>query len=695
MESWWKEAEAREIIAAEATRGIGEDLALRIYTSRLLGRQPKLVLHGGGNTSVKTKARDIVGDESEVLHIKGSGHDMADIGAYGLPAVRLEPLLALRKLDKLSDEDMVDMLRSNLLNSRAPNPSVETLLHAFLPHKYIDHTHSTSVLALVDQEKSAALVEEVYGKRVAPVPYIIPGFALAKLAADVFEKNPKVEGLILDKHGIFSFGETAREAYERMIAFVTLAEQRLTLTRIAGRATQSDLSLKGEVNGNPLPSGRGQGEGVAKIAPALRGAFASDLGQGNFRRWVLEFRTNDRILEFARGAELNRYANAGVATPDHVIRVKPKPLIVSAETAANPSTLRAAVKAYEDDYNAYFERNNTRAGGIKKKLDTTPRIVIVPGLGLFGVGKSAKDAKIAADVYEIGIETIQDAEALGQFKSISEADLFDMEYWSLEQAKLGSAAEAPLARHIAVITGGAGTIGLATAKAFAKAGAEVALLDLDPERTELAVRAVGGNAFGVPCDVTSAEDIARAFADVAERFGGIDILVSNAGTVTQGPIAELSDEALRASFEINFFAHQAAAQAAVKIMKAQGTGGCLLFNVSKQAINPGPDFGAYGLPKAATLFLSRQYALEHGKDGIRSNAVNADRIRSGILTGEMIASRSAKRGLSEADYMGGNLLGQEVRAEDVAKAFVDLALSPRTTGCVITVDGGNIAAALR
>ncbi len=328
-------------------------------------------------------------------------------------------------------------------------------------------------------------------------------------------------------------------------------------------------------------------------------------------------------------------------------------------------------------------------------LDPLPRVVLVPGLGLFGLGRSRKDAAIAADLAEAAVSTITDAEAVGRFESISEADMFDCEYWSLEQAKLGSAKEPPLAGQIVAITGAAGAIGTATAKAFAAAGAEVALLDIDAAAAGKAAKAVGGSAYAVGCDVTDAAAVNAAFAEVAARFGGVDIVVSNAGAAWQGRIGEVDEEVLRQSFELNFYGHQRVAQAAVRIMLAQGTGGCLLFNVSKQAINPGPDFGPYGLPKAATLFLARQYALDYGAHGIRANVVNADRVRSGLLTSDMIAARSAARKMSEKDYMSGNLLGREVTADDVAQAFLAQALALKTTADVTTVDGGNIAAALR
>jgi NAD(P)-dependent dehydrogenase (short-subunit alcohol dehydrogenase family) len=351
------------------------------------------------------------------------------------------------------------------------------------------------------------------------------------------------------------------------------------------------------------------------------------------------------------------------------------------------------VTEYQADYAAYFARNNARAAPKKKPLDAMPRVILVPGLGLYGLGATAKEARVAADIAETCVDVVLDVEQAARFESISEADLFDIEYWSLEQAKLGKTAEKPLARHIAVVTGGAGAIGFATAAALARNGAEVALLDVDGKAAVACAQKLGG--IGIACDVTEPDRVAAAFRKVVETFGGVDIAVSNAGAAWQGRIGEVPDRTLRRSFELNFFAHQYVAQAAVRVMRAQKTGGCLLFNASKQAVNPGPNFGPYGLPKAATMQLMRQYAIDYGAEGIVANAVNADRIRSGLLTDAMIKTRAASRGVTERDYMAGNLLGREVRAEDVAEAFVALALARKTTGAVLTVDGGNVAAALR
>ncbi len=685
MKSRWSDQDAADFVSSYAAKNVSEDLALRVYTTRLLGGDPRLVLHGGGNTSVKMHMTDLLGDRVEVICIKGSGWDMGNIEPAGLPAVRLAPLRRLRALDRLSDEDMVNYQRVNLLDSTAPNPSVETLLHAFLPHKFVDHTHSTAVLSLTDQPHGEAIARDVFGDRVAYVPYTIPGFALARSVADVFDRHRGAEGLVLLKHGIFTMGENAREAYERMIGFVTMAEERLARNR-------KSIAISGPTE--PLAH-------TVEIAPILRGAcaIARDALRGTVKRQVLCFRTSRPILDYVNGQELARYAQQGVVTPDHTIRTKNWPLLVPAPVegglAAWKSDVEKAVADFVAHYHAYFARNNARAEPKKSELDPFPRVVLVPGKGLFGLGATAKDAAIAADIAENTIEVITDAEAIGTYQPIPEADMFDVEYWSLEQAKLGKAAEKPLARQVAVVTGGGSGIGAATARALARAGAEVAVFDRNRAAAAFVARDCGASAIAVDCDVTKPESVRLAFDIVVKAFGGVDIVVSNAGAAWQGTIGSVDDETLRKSFELNFFAHQSVAQNAVGIMKAQGTGGCLLFNVSKQAVNPGKDFGPYGLPKASTLFLMKQYALDHGRDGIRANAVNADRIRTGLLTDEMIASRSQARGLSEKDYMSANLLAREVTAEDVADAFVYLATANKTTAAIVTVDGGNIEASLR
>ena len=686
QKSGWVEPDAEAMVARGAKSGVERDLALRLYTTGLLGRDPKLVLHGGGNTSLKTHVVDLLGETVEVLRVKASGADMAAIEPEGLPAVRLGPLLRLRAREAITDDELVAIERANLIDPSAPNPSVEIMLHAFLPHKFVDHTHATAVLSVIDQRDGEARCAEVFKGRLAFVPYLMPGFGLAKKAIEVFEREKPSDGLILSKHGIVTFGESAREAYERMIEMVSLAEDFISRRRKPAAATVPVISKIAT---------------VAEIAPIVRGACSArnEQVEGAWRRLVLDFRSSDAVLNFMQNNELGRLRESGVVTPDHTIRTKNWPLLLPRPENGKLDDFahraREAVGQFIDRYHRYFQCHSARAAGGRRELDPLPRVVLIAGVGLAGLGSSKQDAAIAADIAETWVEAVSDAETIGRFESISEADMFDVEYWPLEQAKLGARKAPPLAGQIAAITGAAGAIGAATAKAFAAAGAEVALLDVNPAAASEKAEAIGPTALPVQCDVTDAASVVAAFDAVVENFGGLDILVANAGAAWQGRIGEVAEEVLRQSFELNFYGQQRAAKAAIKIMLAQRTGGCLLFNVSKQAVNPGPNFGPYGIPKAALLALMRQYALDYGSDGIRANAVNADRIRSGLLTEDMIASRAKARGLSEKDYMSGNLLGREVTADDVAQAFLHQALALKTTADVTTVDGGNIAAAMR
>ena len=673
----WQDADARALQDAAGADPVARELALRVYSSRIIGQDPDLVMHGGGNTSMKQDMRDVYGDVTSVIHIKGSGWDLGTIKAAGMPAVRMDALLRLRGLAALSDEDMVNTQRSALMDSTSPNPSVETLLHAWLPHKYVDHTHATPFLALADLPEVHAATREIFGTRLGFVPYIMPGFALAKKAAEVFQENPEVEGLLLIQHGHFAWGPDAKSSYDRLIAHTNEVETWLADRRPAPLHAVAALPKAD----------------IAAILPVLRGAIAAQGGGLS----VFDLRSTDAAIGFLQRPDVAELATRGVATPDHVIRTKGHPLHLDRATvAAGPEAVSAAVAGFVRQYKAYFDRQAPRFGGAKTLLAPTPGLVWIEGAGVMGVGSNAAAARIAGDIAEQTIRVMTDAQAVGQFRPIGEADMFDCEYWSLEQAKLGQGKPPAMRGQIVLVTGGAGAIGLATAQAFAALGAAIFLVDRDPVELDAALARMGQDHGGLACDITAPGAPADAVAACVRRFGGLDILISNAGAAMQGAVATLPDAMLRDSFELNFFAHHAFAQAAVAVFRAQGNkAGQLLFNVSKQAVNPGKGFAAYGLPKATTFFLLRQLALELGAEGIRVNGINADRIRSGLLTDAMIASRSGARGVDEATYMAGNLLGAEVEARHVADAFVMLARAERTTAHVMTVDGGNIEAALR
>ena len=683
MFSKWSNKEFSQMKSNNLFQGVNEDVALCVYVTRLIGRNPDLVLHGGGNTSVKTTSDDMYGDEEAVLCVKGSGWDMAEILPAGLPPVRLPPLQKLQSLESVSDEDMVNCVRSNLLDSASPTPSVETLSHAFLPHKFVNHSHATAILSVTNQENGEELCKDIFGQKMGIVPYIMPGFDLAKRTLEVFQQDPDVDGLILLNHGIFTFADDAKTSYEYMIDAISVAEKKLATGK--GHAFKSVPVTPRLKN-------------VSSLAPIIRGVCVSQGERiGNEKidlrnKLILESRTTDRILEFVNGKELERYSQAGVATPDHVIRTKNHPLILNLSTITEPANylehVKKSVKVFQEKYDSYFRRQVKNKGLAKTKLDSIPRIIFVPGFGLFGLGLTRNDSVIAADIAESFINTVRGAESIGKYKSLNESDVFDVEYWSLEQAKLSSSDNQPLVGNVVAITGGGGTIGNAIAHEFSKLGAEVAVLDLDFAGNE-------GSYFRLACDVTDPANVKQAFEKICKHFGGLDIVVSNAGAMYQGTMEDVSDETLRKSFEVNFFSHQTVMQNAVKIMKLQGVGGSLLLNVSKQAVNPGAEAGPYGIAKAATLALMRQYALEVGPYGIRVNAVNPDRIQSGLLTKEMIRSRASARGVDASEYLTENILGREVTAQDVAMAFTHLALSQSTVANVATVDGGNIAAALR
>jgi rhamnose utilization protein RhaD (predicted bifunctional aldolase and dehydrogenase)/NAD(P)-dependent dehydrogenase (short-subunit alcohol dehydrogenase family) len=686
IQNRWKESEALDLQQAAGDDPVARELALRVYSSRLIGRDPDLVMHGGGNTSVKLRARDVFGEMVDVIHVKGSGADLDVIDAAGLPAVRLAPLHRLRGLSALSDEDMVNVQRANLMDSAAPNPSVETLLHAWLPHTYVDHTHATAFLALANLPEAAAACREIFGDRLTLVPYIMPGFPLAKAAAEAYEANPQAEGLVLVNHGHFTWGPGAKASYDRLVAQTNLVEAWLADRRPKPRVA---------VAAKEVPQ-------MAERLATLRGALASVLPDSSPLP-VLDLRAGEAVQDFVARPDLADLAGRGVATPDHVIRIKGHPLLIAPGTQG-AEALKSEVAGFAARYRAYFDRQAPRFGGSKRMLAPIPGLVWLPGIGIVGVGADAKAARIAGDIGEQTARVMRDAEACGGFRPIGEADLFDMEYWSLEQAKLGKGKPPRLQGRVVLVTGGAGAIGLATARAFAAEGASLFLVDHAPDPLAWALAALGRDSAGMVCDITAPGAPAAAVAACVHRFGGLDILVSNAGAAVTGEVATLPDEVLRQSFELNFFAHQAFAQAAVAVFRAQtagrggrgaGDAGQILLNVSKQAVNPGRGFAAYGLPKATTFFLLRQLALELGAEGIRVNGINADRIRSGLLTDAMIAARSAARGVDEASYLGGNLLGREVEAGHVGEAFVMLALSARTTAHVMTVDGGNIEAALR
>ena len=677
LKNSWSVNKARKYIKKYKNLGFSEDLALRVYTTRLLGRNKKLVLHGGGNTSVKTKIKDIDGKKYDVLCVKGSGWDMADIEPEGLPAVKLEPLLSLKNKKYLSDENMVSYQKKNLINIKSPNPSVETFLHAFLPFKYVDHTHADAILNITNRPGGLNFCKKIFGHKVSIVPYVMPGFMLSKKVSEIYSVNPNINCLILMNHGIFTFADEAKEAYSLMIKYVSQAERAIKKLKVKKIKQIKNFSTKFTAQ---------------EIAPIIRGLSSNNKDQ----KFIVNYRLNKHLKYFMNGKNVRSYSSKGTATPDHVIRVKPFPLIITPKKNSSIEefklTAEKAFNNYRKKYANYFNVNKKKVKGKKVMLDTSPRVVFVQNIGMFSIGKDLNSAKIAGDLTDTNAKVIASVEETSTYKFIPEKDLFDVEYWTLEQAKIKKQKKL-LEGNVVVITGSTGTIGYATYKMFKSYGAEVVLLDYSLERLKDLQSKIKD--LCIHCDVRNKKSVKKAFNQICEKYGGIDILISNAGTATNGAIGEVDDDILRQSFEDNFFSHQNCASEAIKIMKKQNINGCLLFNISKQSVNPGKNFGPYGLPKSALLSLCKQYAVDYGSYGIRSNGVNADRIRSGLMNDKMIKIRAKARSISTDAYMRGNLLLNEVKAEDVAKAFFHLATSKKTTGAVLAVDGGNIAASLR
>lgn len=699
MQSRWSDADAQEYRDRYAQWG--EPLALRVYTSRLIGQDPDLVMHGGGNTSVKIVKEDVLGEPVDALCVKGSGWDLDSIEPPGLPALALEPLRALRALPGLTDEEMVNQQRIRLFDSKSPNPSVETLLHAFLPHTFIDHTHADAILALTNQPNGEQLVREALGEDLVLVPYVMPGFALAKLAAELYEKQPEAQGMVLLKHGLFTFGDDARTSYERTIEIVDRAE-----TFLAGRA-------------KPLAAGRVPSvddarRRAARIAPVLRGLLASPTPGADqpYMRMVLDYRVSDDILAALSEPSASRLAGCGPLTPDHVIRTKATAVFVAglADDANDETvreTLQQEIDAFRATYDAYFEAQVAAKKVERTKLDSDPRVILVPGVGVFCAGKSAKDARIASDLTEHTLRIKSQAERVGSYESLGDDDLFDMEYWSLEQAKLGKAAEKLLSRQVALVTGAAGAIGIGVCLELAREGAHVVLTDIDPDGLEKArqrVAQIAGDAgcAAVTMDVTNPESVEEAFAEACRTFGGVDIVVPNAGIAHVGSLVDTDPKRFEKVIDVNLGGYFHTMQTGARILRAQGTGGNIIVQASKNVFGPGADFGAYSASKAAGHQLGKVAAIELAPAGIRVNMINADAVfsegeTSSGLWNEIGADRAASKGIEAGElqehYRKRNLLHATISGAHVGRAVVFFASNQTpTTGATLPVDGGVAAA---
>ena len=656
MQSLWNDRDAAPFLH--------DPLSLRVYTSRLLGREPSLVLHGGGNTSVKTEAADLFGDRERIIYVKGSGWDLATIEAAGFAPVRMASLERLAQLPVLTDTDMVRAQRTAMTDPAAPTPSVEAILHAIIPFAYVDHTHADAVVAISNTSDGDARIREIYGNRVLVVPYVMPGFVLARAIYEMTRSADwsQIDGMVLLHHGVFTFADEARTSYERMIELVTRAEQ--YLEKNASRVSP------------PSSAPRSVPGSVSEIALAtLRRRISMERGGPS----VVQLDDSEEALAFAGRADVGAIAARGPLTPDHVIRTKPLPLIVSDD----PAALDRYVRQYQD----YFSRNKTPG---MTCLDPAPRWAVLPGRGTIAIGATARDAGVVADIVRHTRRAIVAAESLGGWRPLGESDLFDVEYWELEQAKLKKAGSRPaLEGKVVIVTGAASGIGRACAELLHGHGAAVVGLDINPV-VEATLSKAG--LVGQVCDVTDRVAVEASVHATVRRFGGVDHLVSNAGLFTPSrKLAELDDETWERSLALNLSSHQYLLRAATPYLRL-GLDAAVVFIGSKNVPAPGPGAGAYSVAKAGLTQLARVAALELAGDGIRVNVIHPHAVfDTAAWTPEVLEQRARSYGVTVEEYKAKNLLCVEVTSRDVAElalAMLGRAFA-KTTGAQVPIDGGN------
>jgi len=639
-----------------------DDLALRVYTSRLLGKEPSLVLHGGGNTSVKITEINSVGDEEEILYVKGSGWDLISIEKEGFSPVRMEHMLKLSKLESLTDPQMINELKTQLTNITAPTPSVETILHAILPFKYVDHTHADSVVTISNTPNGEARIREIYGNRVIVIPYVMPGFDLAKEVGRLFIENAteKTEGLILLNHGVFSFGNTARIAYNRMIKLVDIAEQYLSfhnawdIEKSVNKVTAKSIQIE-----------------VAQLRKDLSSVFGSPV--------LFNITNSENGVDFANRPDIAEIATRGPVTPDHVIRTKRTPMI------------GRDLAKFEQEYISYFKTNEPNAKERKTMLDAAPRVILDKEFGLCAVGKNMDEIGIISDLYEHTIECIHRAEKLESWKALPASDIFDLEYWDLEQAKLAKKSISPeFQGEVVLITGAASGIGKACVESFLDRGAAVVGIDLN---SSIKTISKNNNYLGLVCDVTDENVMKQTIEKSVRYFGGLDMVVLNAGIFPEGKqVSKLTMDEWKKVFSVNLDANFNLLRKVYPLLKLAPNKGRVVIIGSKNVPAPGPGAAAYSASKAALNQLIRVLSIEWGNDGIRLNTLHPNAVfDTAIWTKKVLRSRAKHYGLSIEKYKTNNILGVEVNSKNVSELAAEMCgtLFSKTTAAQIPVDGGN------
>jgi len=633
-----------------------------VYGSRLLGANSALVLHGGGNTSVKARETDIHGDPVDVLYVKGSGWDLATIEPQGFAPLRLDAVRRLAELPSLTDTEMVNQLRLNLLDASAPNPSVEAILHASLPFVAVQHTHADAALALTNTQDGEQRVRDLWGNSAVVVPYVMPGFDLAKVCALEFERqaNGDTVAMVLMNHGVFTFGETTEEAYNKMIEVISEAEDYL-IKEAGVDITDSAIAAK------PLPA-----NGSVLDQATLRKKLSHAAG----RSMLLVRTPNERANLFAARSDIGEIACRGPATPDHIIRTKQFPLV------------GRDVDKFVSEYHSYFERNQGRFPGVQE-LDPAPRVILDADLGLMTAGTRIGDCEIASDIYLHTIDVIEASEGLAGFVALPETDLFEVEYWELEQAKLAkSGVSPPLSGKVALVTGSASGIGRACVEALISQGAAVIGIDLNTSE-EPAHRSL----FELTSDVTDRESLNVAVRAGVERFGGIDMVVAAAGIFgSSNEIADIVQADWETTLSVNLNGVSNLLYATHPFLALAPHGGSVLLVGSKNVPAPGKGAAAYSASKAAVTQLGRVAALEWAQDGIVVNTIHPDGVfDTGLWSQELVEQRAANYGVTADEYKRRNLLGQEITSNDIGELVAAMCgdLFRHITGAQIPIDGGS------
>lgn len=688
MKNVWNVVESKKLTT---------DLELLAYRSNLIGSDRTVCNWGGGNTSVKSKEINFKGDEIDVLWVKGSGSDLATIRPNNFTGLNLQDILPLFEYDDMSDEEMVAYLEKCMIDSKHPRASIETLLHAFLPFPHIDHTHPDAIISLCCAHNGKKIAEEIFGDRFVWVPYLRPGFKLSKLIAESVKENPKAELVLMEKHGLVTWGSTAEECYNKTIEVIEQAEAYIT----------SKIDEKLVFGGQKYVSldDLTRTQFLAQILPIIRGSVSND------KKMILKVDSADDILQFVNSERAKELSSVGAACPDHLVHTKRVPLYVEWDPSTQSledlkEILPSLISQYKLEYKDYFERNKNNGDVM---FEPAPRIILIPGIGMVSTGKNSSMADVSGSLYHRAIAVMKGSTSLGEFVSLNENESYNIEYWPLELYKLSLAPkEAEFSRHVAFITGGAGGIGSATAKKFIADGAHVVVADINLEGAqkvadELNQKANAFIASAVKMDVTKEEEVSKAIEHAILTFGGIDIVVNNAGLATSSPFEETTLQEWELNMNVLGTGYFLVAREAFKLMQTQGIGGNMVFVGSKNSIYAGKNAAAYSSVKALEVHLARCIAAEGGQYGIRVNSVLPDAVLQGsaIWGSRWREERAAAYNIHpdqlEEHYRKRTTLLVNIFPEDIADAILFFASSKssKTTGCMITVDGGVPAAFTR